>query len=158
MEFRTKYGLYSERDRHFTNGGSQFKDEYAYKTDKETGYDYLEKVGQTNIYDYIQSFADSVDINILMQRFEDGDTEAFNKVNGIYIDTTQFPKTYAEMFAQVKECDRIFAQLPPDVREKFDNQSGVFWNEYGTENFYEKLGVAKVDTSDVIKEVKPDAE
>ena len=108
MKYRTKYALIENRERTYTNCGSPYKTEYGYEIDKKTGVKSLVEKGKTNVYEYIQSFADSVDINILLQRFADGDVNAFNQRQGAYLDAREMPKTYAELYSMLNDCNNLF--------------------------------------------------
>lgn len=91
--------------------------------------------GKDNLYDYIQSFADSVDLNVLISRFANGDETALNQVAGAYIDVTDLPKSYAEAFEMVQNASEMFTQLPAEIKEKYDNNLGKFVSDIGSDNF-----------------------
>ena len=82
---------YSPHNRISSNPGSPVKVLYGGKYDAN-GRVVLEKKGEENLYDYIQSFRDSVDLNVILARFTNGDVEALNKAQGFYADVTDFPK------------------------------------------------------------------
>ena len=52
---------------------------------------YLEKVGDTNMQEQIQSFAASVSLADKIARFESGDTSALFSNGGFYADLTNAP-------------------------------------------------------------------
>lgn len=114
-------------------------EEYQLKYDKEAGTEVLVKVGIRNIQDEIQSFAESAKITNIINRFINGETNLLHSVDGAYGDFTSAPTSYADYFAKVKEAEKIFDQLPDNIKDKFDNSAEKFFLEFGTESFNEKV-------------------
>lgn len=149
-------------ERFYTNHGSRIRKTYGASYD-DKGRIVLEETGTENIYDYIQSFAESVDIHVLLKRFANGDTTALQqRMNGVYGDFTQFPTTYAEILNQVIAGENIFNDLPVETRAKFDHSYSQFLASIGTPEFFDALGVQKpaaepaekVEVPDAVKEVE----
>lgn len=90
------------------------------KFDKSGNFELVE-AGEVNVYDEIQSHAESCDINILMKRYANGDASALSKVQGTYFDATGMPKTYAEMLNTLISAESQFNALPLEERAKFDH-------------------------------------
>ncbi len=90
------------------------------KFDKSGNYELVE-AGEVNVYDEIQSHAESCDINVLMKRYANGDASALSKVQGTYFDATGMPKTYAEMLNTLISAENQFNALPLEERAKFDH-------------------------------------
>ncbi|ALS03501.1 VP3 [Gokushovirus WZ-2015a] len=88
--------------------------------DSKGNYELVE-AGEVNIYDEIQSHAESCDINVLMKKYQNGDPTALSKVQGTYFDATGMPKTYAEMLNTLIDAENQFNALPLDERAKFDH-------------------------------------
>lgn len=95
--------------------------------------------GKVNSYLEIQSHADSVDINVLLARYKNGETDVLNRVQGFFGDVSDMPKTYAEMLNLIISGERFFGSLSPEIREKFNNSFGQFISQYGTKEFEKKL-------------------
>lgn len=95
--------------------------------------------GKVNSYLEIQSHADSVDINVLLARYRNGETDVLNRVQGFFGDVSDMPKTYAEMLNLIISGERFFGSLSPEIREKFNNSFGQFISQYGTKEFEQKL-------------------
>ena len=153
MQFSTQYDA---RDRVFANPGDPIHITYAGHYD-EKGRVVLEESGRENIYDQIQSHAESCDIHVLMKRFQNGDVTALSQAQGQYLDATQFPKTYADMLNFVNEQERAFMALPVDVRAKFGNSFTEYLAASGEPDFLERLGFKPdkpVVTTPAIPEVK----
>lgn len=153
MQFKTQYDA---RDRVFSDPGSPEHITYAGHYD-DKGRVVLEESGRENIYDYIQSFADSCDIHVLMNRYQNGDVTALSQKQGFFGDFLDFPKTYAEALNHMNEMERQFMSLPPETREKFGNSFSEFLAASGESDFLDRLGIKKesvVDPVPAIPEVK----
>lgn len=110
----------------------------------------LKETGQENLYEYIQSFADSTDIHTIMRRFVNGEVDVLEKVQGFYGDVTEMPRTYAEALQRISDSEKVFNSLPVDVRSKFGHSFAQFLSSVNDADFLEKLGVS-VDANDVKK-------
>lgn len=138
--FRTMFS--SDTDKYISPSGSKLLPEYALKVDEKTGYEYVAPTGEyTNVYDRIQADYPSTDINLLMERFALGETEAIHVKEGFYADVTDMPKTYAELFQRAEDARRYFDELPADLKEMFNNSYTEFWSEMDSEtkSFNEKI-------------------
>lgn len=138
--FRTKYD--NDTDKFKSESGSKLIAKYALKIDPKTGYEYLAPTGEfDNVYDRIQADYPSTDINILMERFALGETEAIHIKEGFYADVTGMPKTYAELFQRYEDSKKFFEELPADLKEMFNNSYTEFWSEMdsSTKSFNEKI-------------------
>lgn len=139
MIFETFDDKRNDIDKYISNPGDPCLDIYEYHYDKKGVKELVKTDRKEDVFARIQADADSCDINKLMARFALGDESAINKRNGLYIDATEFPRTYAEMFDRVEECKRIFNELPTDLKQSFDNSYEVFFAAMGTKDFDEKF-------------------
>lgn len=137
MNFRTQY---TPQVRKITNPGSPIKKTYGGSYD-EDGRLVLTEKGQENIYEFIQSHKDSVDIHVLLKRYQNGDVSALSKVQGMYMDITGFPTNYAEALNHMKAMEDVFMQLPPEKRAEFNHSFSEFLAASTKDNFLERLGV-----------------
>lgn len=144
MEFKTQYDA---RDRIFSDPGSPEHITYAGHYD-EKGRVVLEEAGRENIYDFIQSHAESCDIHVLMKRYQNGDVEALSQKQGFYGDFLDFPKTYAEALNHMNEMERQFMALPVETREKFGNSFTEFLAASAESDFLDRLGIKKEPAAD----------
>lgn len=119
MEYNFKT-QYDKHPRVATNSGDPYKTLFVSEFD-QFGNIQLKECGKQSIYDYIQSFKDSVDINILLKRFAAGDVAALNARQGAFLDITGMPKTYAEMLNFIHTGEQVFEALPVEERAKFDH-------------------------------------
>ncbi len=153
--FKTQYDA---RDRIESNAGSPIKQLYA-GSYNERGQVELREDGTENLYDFIQSFAESTDIHAIMRRFQNGEVDVLEKVQGFYGDVTEMPKTYAEALQRIADSEKVFMSLPVDVRAKFGHSFSEFLAASNDADFLDRLGV-QVDNSvspepetDVVKPV-----
>lgn len=137
MTFPTQY---TKHERVHAHLGSPVRTLYGGRYDAN-GRVVLEEKGKENLYDYIQSFRDSVDLNVILARFSNGDTEALSKAQGFYADVTDFPKTMADALNRINECEEMFKSLPLEVRQKFDCSFEQFLSQSGSEDWLEKMGM-----------------
>lgn len=149
MEFATQY---TQRKRVTTNPGNPVKKLYSgfYNS---FGQVELREDGEENIYDFIQSFAESTDIHAILRRFENGECDVLEKVQGFYGDITEMPRTYAEALQRIADSERMFNSLPVDVRARFGHSFTQFLSSSAEADFLDKLGFERVNeqvTSDVV--------
>lgn len=135
--FRTQYQAH---DRVHCDPGDPEKQLYSPVFDKR-GIMHLEEAGKENLYDYIQSHADSVNIHIILKRFEQGDISVMQRVQGTYGDFTQFPTTFAGALNTLIAAEQYFDALPVDVRAKFGHNFAQFIASMDTEDFARSIGI-----------------
>lgn len=133
-----------DRQRIYSNGGNPIHVLYGAIVDKQ-GNISLERKGSENLYDYIQSFADSTDINILISKFCNGDEQALKQRVGAYMDITNMPTNFAEVLETVKKGEELFYNLPLEVRNRFNNNLNQFIADIGSNSWYEKIQAQKTE-------------
>lgn len=136
--------------RFFTNPGNPVKTLYGSKV-LDNGSIEVVITGKMNLDEYIQSFEDSCNINVILARFANGDSTALNAQTPIYGDFTGMPKTYAEMLQKVIDGQRYFETLPIEIKQKFNNDFNQFFAESGETSFLDKLGFSS-NVSDVVSD------
>ena len=87
MNFKTQYDA---RERVETCPGSPVKQLYSGRYN-ERGQVELTPDGTDNIYEFIQSFAESTDIHTILRRYQNGEADVLSKVQGVYADITEMP-------------------------------------------------------------------
>lgn len=137
IEFATRYDVHP---RTIANPGSRIHDLYTARYDAD-GVIVLEKTGEEDIYDEIQSHKDSVDIHVILDQFQRGDTEALMKRQGNYVDITAMPKTYAEILNAVIAGEQYFMQLPLETRARFGHSFEQWMASMDKPDFAEKMGL-----------------
>lgn len=139
MQFRTQY---DSLDRVHQPAGSRIKQLYSPVFDKQ-GHMSLEPSGQENLYDYIQSHADSVDIHVLLKQYElGGDPSVFSRVQGAYGDFTQMPKSFAEALNTMIAAEQYFMSLPVETRAQFGHNFNQFIASMDAPDFTTRMGIA----------------
>lgn len=106
--------------------GSGIKDTFKMHVD-ENGKRELKKSGEYNLYADIQSYKDSVSIDYILSRFVNGDETALSRVQGIYGDFTEMPKTMAELQQRVIDAEHLFDSLPLDIRAQYNHSASEFF-------------------------------
>lgn len=147
MKFATQF---DKRTFKGSASGCPFKVTYSGHYD-DCGRVVLEEVGRVNLYEEIQSHANSVDIHTLLKRFNNGDVSALASAQGVFADVTEMPKTYAEVLNKMISLENGFMSLPSEIRAKFGNSFHQFLAESDTAAFAEKLGII-VRSNDAPKE------
>lgn len=135
--FKTQFDA---RDRIKTNPGSPIKQLYS-GSYNERGQVELKEDGTEDIYAFIQSFAESTDIHSILRRYQNGEVDVLEKVQGFYGDITEMPKTYAEALQRIADSEKVFWSLPLDVRAKFGHSFSEFLAASNDTDFLDKLGV-----------------
>lgn len=135
--FKTQYDA---RDRIESNPGNPIKQLYtgAYN---ERGQVELKEDGTEDIYAFIQSFAESTDIHSILKRYQNGEVDVLEKVQGFYGDITEMPHTYAEALQRIADSEKVFMSLPVEVRAKFGHSFSEFLSASQDADFLERLGV-----------------
>ena len=135
--FKTQYDA---RDRIESNPGNPIKQLYA-GSYNERGQVELVDDGTEDLYAFIQSFAESTDIHFILKRFQNGEVDVLEKVQGFYGDITEMPKTYAEALQRISDSEKVFMSLPVEVRAKFGHSFSQFLAASQEDDFLDRLGV-----------------
>lgn len=135
---------YDEHPRIFADPGNRKVQRYRSRYN-EIGQLELVPNGQDDLYDMIQSHAESVNIDTILSKFVAGDPDALAKVQGTFGDFTNLPTSYAEMLNIINESEQFFEQLPLDVREKFNHNFGEFISAMDGRDFAERMGWSQQD-------------
>ncbi len=139
--FKTQYDA---RDRIMTHPGNPIKQLYS-GSYNERGQIELKEDGTEDIYAFIQSFAESTDIHAILKRYQNGEVDVLEKVQGFYGDITEMPHTYAEALQRIADSEKVFMSLPVDVRAKFGHSFSEFLAASQDADFLDRLGVKPVE-------------
>ena len=147
MNFPTRY---RSQVRFETCCGDPVKVLYAPVFD-EKGVMHLAESGREDLYGYIQSHRDSVDLHKILERFAQGDAGVLERFQqkGVFGDFSEFPKTYAELLNTVISGEQIFNQLPLEVREKFGHSFNRWLAQAGSAEWLAAMGYET--QADVVK-------
>lgn len=106
--------------------GCKMKKKYSGRYDSD-GRIVLDVVGEEDVYEYIQSFADDVDINRIMEQFNrTKDEDLLNRVKGFYMDVSELPKSWPEVLNIVNYGRSEFEKMPPEFKELYGNDFARF--------------------------------
>lgn len=147
--------VYSSREPVYSETGSPVCNLYSPAV-KADGSFTLEVVGKRNIYDEIQSHADSCDLKLILERFARGEVDVLSRRQGLYGDVTAFPTTYAEMLNVIVQAQAEFDAFPVSVKERFDNDVNKFIARMDDVELMRELFPPKKD--DAVKEVLNESE
>lgn len=111
---------------------------------KEDGSMELIEAGKENLYEYIQSHKDSVDINVILKRFARGDVTALQRRQAMFGDFSDAPSTYAEALNSMILAENYFNSLPLEIRAKFDHNFHRFLISLDSPDFAEKMSHADI--------------
>lgn len=136
--FKTQYS--SDRPRPKSQLGTRVKVLYAPEFDDD-GRMHLVESGREDLYGYIQSHRDSVDINVLLKRYQNGDVTALNRAQAFFMDTTEMPHTYAELLNRVQQGRSFFDSLPVETRARFGHDFNRFLASMDSPDFLKLVGI-----------------
>lgn len=134
------YTQYDARDRIMSHPGNPIKQLYA-GSYNERGQVELKEDGTEDLYAFIQSFAESTDIHSILKRYQNGEVDVLEKVQGFYGDITEMPHTYAEALQRIADSEKVFMSLPVEVRAKFGHSFSEFLAASQEADFLDRLGV-----------------
>lgn len=136
--FKTQYS--ADRPRPKAGLGCRDKILYAPEFDDD-GRMHLVESGKEDLYGYIQSHKDSVDINVLLKRYQNGDAAALNRAQAFFMDTTDLPTTHAEWLNRVNQGRQFFDSLPAETRARFGNDFNRFIASMDSPDFAKLIGL-----------------
>ncbi len=122
----------NERVRNYNSGrgvsnpGRPTRDKFI--KDSSTNPPTLRKVGETDQYGLIQSFADECDVNRIIARFEAGDTSVLQRVQGLYYDATGIPSEPTEAMNLGVLARDAWDNLSDEMKAKFNYDKETFIN------------------------------
>lgn len=79
----------------------------------------LVKVGESDLQDYIQSFADECDVSRIVQRYANGDASVLQRLQGVYCDVAGVPTDLTTAFQTVSAARAYYETLPEAARREF---------------------------------------
>lgn len=101
-----------------SNPGDRWKPEYIGEED-EDGIIQLVEVGKTDLVELHQRDAFCNDVNVLYQRFCNGDVTAFQQTQGNYMDVLGMPRDLRGMLDLVDGFRQSYDNLPQELKDKY---------------------------------------
>lgn len=133
---RTKH---EEHKHYYCSAGSRYENLYQEQINKKSGKKELVKVGETCVYDTIQSDFESTKIENILHKLAMGDYSVLKQAELTYVDEKDFPKDLMEAQNIVVKAKAEFDKFPAEVRELFHNSPEEYVSEIGTDEFIKKM-------------------
>lgn len=153
-KFRTQFEVYEQPVRIYQEPGDRVKTVYSPFYD-DFGVMQLRPTGKHDLYAEIQSHAESVDIHVLMERYQQGDAGVLARVQGAYGDFTQLPSTFAEALNLMTAAEQYFLGLPVETRALFGHDFRQFIASMDQPDWTKKVGIDLPGASDLSPETAP---
>lgn len=131
--------VFSPRVRYPANPGCRLRPVFTAQFDADGVMDLIQ-TGEEDLYDFIQSHKESVDIHVILDRYRRGDINALSRVQGAYGDFTTVPKTYAEALNALIAAENYFNGLPVETRAKFGHSFQQFLASMDKPGFTQAMG------------------
>lgn len=130
--------MYDEHKRVHISSGSPIKIEYQVRL-IDNNMEIVE-TGKSDLYEYIQSHRDSVDIHKILERCAQvEDYSLLNRMPTKFMDVTDMPDTLAGAYAMVKDAENFFERMPVDIKEKYNNNFVEFISDLGSDKFNDNV-------------------
>lgn len=121
MQFKTPFDF--SKSEFKTCSGSMTRPTFKAVLDKD-GVVNLKEDGIEMTYEKIQSFKESVDINVIVSRYASGDLSALDQKSGTYGDFIEVPSSYMEVLNSVVEARNAYELSKPDISfEEYINRA-----------------------------------
>lgn len=141
LRFFTQFERMENAQRFRTRSGDGLGRNFV-RVVNELGDRTFKEIAPTDLYQQIQSHRSSVDLPILLERYRRREIDPITMSSlmtaggdGAYLDTTQMPRTYAEVFERAERARLFFDRLPADVKSDFGNSYVKFWSTFGSPEF-----------------------
>ena len=127
-----------KRGRFITSPGSKIHKLYSPEL-QEDGQLVLKCIGTEDTDEIIASYYESTTLEAILARFANGDMDALNRYEPLYVDVTQMPKTLAEAQQKVINSKNAFDALPVEIKSQFENNYNLWLATAGSEEWYGKM-------------------
>ena len=135
-----------------SKAGQRYKPEYIGEENEE-GFIELVKVGETDLVQLHQRDALANDVNVLYERFCNGDITALSQVQGSFMDTLGLPRDLRGMYEMVSNFETAYDNLPAEIKQKYTKEE--FIEKAGSEEWIRDLQPRK--SSSPTTDTAPDA-
>lgn len=137
----------NKEEKFVCDSGSRYRDVYTPDLKKD-GTIELVVTGKEDLWELYNSYADSCDLNSLIERFEAGDVSALNRGNPVFLDLLGAPKSLAEAYQMNFRAEAAFEGLPAQIREKFDNSFMKFLSDAGSPEWFDALKIEPAEVAE----------
>lgn len=121
------------------NPGSRFEPECIGEPD-ENGIIQLVEVGQKDLVAMHQRDADLNNVNVLYERFCNGDISALSRMQGSYLDAIGLPRDLRGVYETAENFRRAYDNLSPEQKQKYTFER--FMSEAGSESWIKDFSPA----------------
>lgn len=128
------YTVFNKPPRNYTPNGTKYIKTYQEVIFKD-GKKGLEWVGDHNVYEEIQTYADECKIENILHRVAMGDLAALQQRDATYCDATTLPRSLMEAQNLAIRMKDEFYKMPVEVRREFDNSPDKYVSLMGTDEF-----------------------
>lgn len=146
--FRTQY----DRVQQISNSGERLASTYSPKV-REDGVIDLVETGKVDLYEQIQSWRESCDIKVILQKYVNGDSSVLNQKVPLFGDFSDAPVSLADYYQRLIDAEAAFNRLPVETRAKFNHSSSEFFTSMGSDKFNEIMGINTdvIQNLDIVK-------
>lgn len=152
FKFETQFARRGDK-RVFATVGDPLVKQYVAERDSD-GVLLLNEAGGHDLYADIQSYAASCDLQVIVNRYFNGDPGALSRVQGVYADLDGMPDNIHEVYNLMQRAQVDFGSLPVDIQAKFGNDPMQFLATLGSAEWLEKMQMpqreAPGDATDVV--------
>lgn len=153
---------FSENIEYHSEVGDGTETKWEYITD-EKGERVRKAAGKVNVYEMIQAALPSTDINSILIRVANGESNLLNVPNLGFIDTSALPLDENQRIEMVSKAKESFEGLDPKIKAAFGNSFGKFYKAVADGVADEAIKRALKKTSEAVKaeekvEVKKEGE
>lgn len=140
LTFRTQFNRPKE-DRYYSNSGERIETRHSAHIDTN-GRRFLAKDKPVNVYDLIQSHKEECEIENIIRRAIEGDYNALNAKDGVFMDITNCPSSIAEAQQYIINAKEEFEKLPKSIKQKFEFNPEIYIAEMAgnTQGWLDKMG------------------
>lgn len=133
MKFRTKY---DKQDPIITSAGERYKIEYGAQLDR-FGNRVIVPKGKIDMKMFINAHAKETDLNLLLAKYQNGDTTALMQRAAMFMDITGIPNNINEVLNLKTQAEKVFNILPAKVKEAFGNNVNNWLSNMNTKEWIE---------------------
>lgn len=146
--FRTAFNRGSQR--YFADPGRGIRDKMSVVVDNK-GCRYLEKVGETDLYEYIQSHKDSVDLKQIIERCVlSGDVSMLQRMQGSYGDYVGIPGDLRSLEHLRMGAEDVYNALSDEIKAKIGFEE--FLEGFSTQEKFDALQSVLSPSMEILKE------
>lgn len=125
MKFNTRYSRSKPK---YSNRGEKMQPVWDLVIDSK-GKEVVKQVGETDLHAAIQAEYASVNLDMILARFDAGDATALERAKGFYADVSELPVKLQDVLNMNYEAEKFFNSLPVEVKKIYGNNYRVFIND-----------------------------